>query len=282
MSSLKSPASSTRSSFDQNHSSANTSSAARAEAREARRNRSALRDYYNLASSTSASSSTTNVAASNISQSDDTAAIAPQRRQSALLDPLDDDNFNGPAYVHELLSKGALTDVLRVQVALAQETRGLDGERKGLVYDNYGRLIGARDVVQNVGQYLLPAEGDTEASATPNNGQENVDRVKGYVEELGPKVEGLALKMPRNSTDDDNKAQDVKRQKQKDTVKWVLAAPIRVEELLRKGKVDEAKTLQATAEALLDDWREVDGVQDVRSRLIAASQLTGQSSHVLV
>jgi vacuolar protein sorting-associated protein 51 len=43
-----------------------------------------------------------------------------------------------------------LESVLKVEGALVNEIRGLDGERKALVYDNYSKLITATDTIQKV------------------------------------------------------------------------------------------------------------------------------------
>lgn len=42
--------------------------------------------------------------------------------------------------------------ILRVEVEGRIEIKGLDGERKALVYDNYSKLISATDTIRKVGR----------------------------------------------------------------------------------------------------------------------------------
>jgi len=103
-----------------------------------RRNRAALRDYYGIKSSKEDSNS-----------NDDTSQTA-QQQTSTILSELDREGFEAGAYVKNLLERESLENVLKVEGALVNEIRGLDGERKALVYDNYSKLIAATDTIQKV------------------------------------------------------------------------------------------------------------------------------------
>jgi len=63
---------------------------------------------------------------------------------------LDREGFEAGTYVKNLLEMESLESVLKVEGALVNEIRGLDGERKALVYDNYSKLITATDTIQKV------------------------------------------------------------------------------------------------------------------------------------
>jgi YD repeat-containing protein len=52
--------------------------------------------------------------------------------------------------VRGLLEREGLKGVLSVENELVGEIRGLDGERKALVYDNYSKLIAATDTIRKV------------------------------------------------------------------------------------------------------------------------------------
>lgn len=55
--------------------------------------------------------------------------------------------------------------------------------------------------------------------------------------------------------------------KKKKTVKWVLAAPERVQRLVRDGKTDEAQREWAAATTLLEKWGDdVRGVRELREQ----------------
>ena len=104
----------------------------------ARRNRAALRDYYGIKSSREDSNS------------NDGALPTAQQQTPTILSELDRDGFEAGTYVKNLLERESLENVLKVEGALVNEIRGLDGERKALVYDNYSKLIAATDTIQMV------------------------------------------------------------------------------------------------------------------------------------
>ena len=48
------------------------------------------------------------------------------------------------------LAEESLEGLLKCEASLIGEIRGLDGERKALVYDNYSKLIGATETIGKV------------------------------------------------------------------------------------------------------------------------------------
>ena len=54
--------------------------------------------------------------------------------------------------MRKLLEREGLEGVLKVENELVGEIRGLDGDRKALVYDNYSKLISATDTIKKVGE----------------------------------------------------------------------------------------------------------------------------------
>ncbi|KAI4132581.1 MAG: hypothetical protein LQ341_006257, partial [Variospora aurantia] len=105
-------------------------------ARLPRRNKTALRDYYNLKATVPAD-------ASNGQQRVEPDSL-PEVRQSELDAP----GFDAEAYVAEVLGRESLQGLLKIESGLINETRGLDGEKKALVYDNYSKLITATDTIR--------------------------------------------------------------------------------------------------------------------------------------
>ena len=103
-----------------------------------RRNRAALRDYYGIKSSREDPNS------------NDGAPQTTQQQTPTILSELDREGFEVGTYVKNLLEMESLESVLKVEGALVNEIRGLDGERKALVYDNYSKLITATDTIQKV------------------------------------------------------------------------------------------------------------------------------------
>lgn len=105
-SSIRSP-SSTRTSFD---------ASARATAPTARRNRSALRDYYGIKASAAAAKE----AEPSISEEATINHLGPEDDET--LTELDATDFNADAYVNNLLAKEGMKGVLRVEADLVSRT----------------------------------------------------------------------------------------------------------------------------------------------------------------
>ena len=108
--------------------------------------RTALRDYYNLKSA---------------APIDATAPKSPQRDStspvfSPKVSELDAPNFDAEAYVKSVFANQGLEGVLRVEGGLINEIKGLDGERKALVYDNYSKLITATDTIRKMRSNMDP------------------------------------------------------------------------------------------------------------------------------
>lgn len=102
-----------------------------------RRNRAALRDYYNLKTE----NPTTKTAS-------DTSSVPPTPTEPE--SELDKPHFDPPAYISHILSTSGLEEVMRIEAGLVSDIRTLDGEKKALVYDNYSKLIAATDTIRKM------------------------------------------------------------------------------------------------------------------------------------
>jgi hypothetical protein len=56
-----------------------------------------------------------------------------------------------------------------------------------------------------------------------------------------------------------------KKGRQQETVRWVLDAPRRLQELIAKDKVEEAMSEWDTVRGLLDKWKGVQGTESVQN-----------------
>ena len=74
-----------------------------------------------------------------------------------------------------MLAGEGLERVLRVEGGLISEIKGLDGERKALVYDNYSKLIAATETIRRMREKMQMEEGGL-----------------GMEESLGGRVAGIA------------------------------------------------------------------------------------------
>lgn len=202
-----------------------------------RRNRAALRDYYNLKPGSA----------------EESKDVPP----TPTLDPeieseLDKEGFNAEDYVKLILAKEGLEGVMRVEAGLVSEIRTLDGEKKALVYDNYSKLIAATDTIRKMRTNMDPL---TPATATLTPAIAHIAETATALSE--------SLKKQHVNTGGDSERQ--KRLEQKEFVKWVLDAPDRLSRLVKEGRREEAEGEWSRVLTLLEKWDAVPGVNDVRS-----------------
>lgn len=198
-----------------------------------RRNRAALRDYYNLkpVSDSSPAASTPDVT---------TPVLDPTQESE-----LDKPGFNTETYVSNLLASEGLEKVLRVEAGLVSDIRTLDGEKKALVYDNYSKLIAATDTIRHMREKMDPLT-PTTSTLSP---------AIGHIAEI---ASALTQDLRKSSEGQSGARKD----RQRALVKWVLAAPERMESLGRNEAEEEWKKV----EAVLAKWNDVEGVENIRKR----------------
>ncbi|KAK4542348.1 hypothetical protein LTR36_006804 [Oleoguttula mirabilis] len=201
-----------------------------------RRNRTALRDYYGLKTA----------APANGRDTPETAVLDAEQESE-----LDKADFDPQAYVQSLLAKEGLEGVLRVEAGLVGEIRSLDGEKKALVYDNYSKLIAATDTIRSMREKMDPL---TQTST-----------LMGDIEHIADTAATLSGELTRQHGGD-----GPQRSGEQQTVRWVLAAPGRLRELVRKGRVDDAHAEWKAVLALLDKWQAVKGADRVRQACLEA------------
>ncbi|KAJ5885267.1 hypothetical protein N7495_009777 [Penicillium taxi] len=220
-----------------------------------RRNRSALRDYYNLKppgsepgphGSTNRSRSVPRTDAGDMSQ--------PTTLESGT--ELDSADFDPQRYVDHLLSTSSLLTILKAENTLVGDIRTLDGERKALVYDNYSKLIRA---VETIGKMRRSMD-DRSAPLTMTK---TLGPAIAFVAETagGLIKEGEEL---RKQIKEARSAEPSNKMAEKETVRWVLAAPERLEKLISENKKEDAENDWKEVQHLLDAWGQVKGVDEVR------------------
>ncbi|KAK4556288.1 hypothetical protein LTR86_006432 [Recurvomyces mirabilis] len=201
-----------------------------------RRNRTALRDYYKLKDAASAD-----------------VRDAPETEGTSTSE-LDRPDFDAQKYVQSLLAREGLEGVLKVEAGLVSEIRGLDGEKKALVYDNYSKLIAATDTIRRMREKMDPV---TETTNLMGDIGQIAERARILSDGLGKGIE--------NQRGDSGKVEQ-----QRQTVRWVLDAPRRLGQMVGDGKHAEAEAEKDEVLALLASWRGVSGVEEVRSGCEAA------------
>jgi hypothetical protein len=233
-----------------------------------RRNRAALRDYYNLKEPST--SSTTTLDALDPSSIPD---ISSSTSSHPLLAPLSSPSFSSATYISALLSTSTLSELLGVERALVGDIRGLDGERKALVYDNYSKLIAATDTV---GRMSGEMQGMEKEMRVVREGMEGVVGVVGKVVEAGKGTgngngsSGMKEDAGTEGVADEHKTGGQDRKDAVQTVKYVMDTPTRLARLVGEGKQDDAEADWAEVNQLLQKWTGVKGVKEIREKSIAA------------
>ena len=204
-----------------------------------RRNRAALRDYYGIKNA------------------------APPEATSGLqyedLDhkesELDREGFDAEAYVKDLLSREGLEGIIKVEAGLINEIKGLDGERKALVYDNYSKLITATETIRKMRTNMGPL--------TPMTGG-----LMPTIDGIAKMATGLARQPVPAGKDASSKESARTTRNQRDTVRWVLATPSRLRALVDNGEDQAAKEDWEEIRSILERWRGTKGVDEVRQKCL--------------
>ncbi|KAL8851107.1 MAG: hypothetical protein Q9221_004003 [Calogaya cf. arnoldii] len=221
-----------------------TRSQATSPARPARRNKNALRDYYGLkaAAPTDASNS----------QQHEPADPGPE----TTLSEFDTQGFDAEAYVRDVLARESLQGLLKIESGLINEIRALDGEKKALVYDNYSKLITATDTIRRMRTNMDPLT-PTTSTLTP------------AIAHIAETAASLAASLQDRNTEAPEDEALVKKERQRQTVRWVLGAPSRLKGLIEGDQKEEAKKDWDEVQKLLEKWNEVQGVDEVRQQCLS-------------
>lgn len=206
-----------------------------------RQHRAALRDYYNL------KTAAPNEATSNSHPSE------PDSPSSEL----DASDFDADAYVKSVLAGHGLEGVLRVDAGLVNEIKGLDGERKALVYDNYSKLITATDTIRRMRDNMDPL---TPTTSTLSPAVAHIaETARGLVARAGNGNGGKEA-----DGGEERRELEKVRSRQRDTVRWVLGTPRRLGLMIDEGRVEDAKRDWEEIQGILRRWRDVAGVEELR------------------
>ncbi|KAF2214381.1 hypothetical protein CERZMDRAFT_37538 [Cercospora zeae-maydis SCOH1-5] len=229
--------SSRRTSIDTTTSTTSKTAAQAAERGSLRRNRTALRDYYNLKTTfpSKAPEISTPV----------TPSLDPDQESE-----LDKPGFEPERYVQNLLTTEDLYGVLRIEASLVSDIRNLDGEKKALVYDNYSKLITATDTIKVMREKMDPMM----------PGTSTLGPAIGHIAETAA---GLKREMKEASAGGEV-ARGEERRKQQECVRWVLGSAERLSELKKDGRDEEAQEEWEKVSRMLEAWKGVTGVEDVK------------------
>lgn len=219
-----------------------------------RRNRAALRDYYNLKPSAAAEAGRRS---RSVPRHTDAGDIS-NPTVVATGTELDSSDFDAQRYVNQLLASSSLATVLKAENSLVGDIRTLDSERKALVYDNYSKLIRA---VETIGK-MRKSMDDRGAPLTMTKTLEPA--IAFVAETAGGLIQEGEEHRRRMREIRASGETDRIREAEKATVKWVLGAPARLEGLVAEGRRDEAEKDWDEVVDVLEKWESVKGVESVR------------------
>ena len=211
-----------------------------------RRNRTALREYYNLKKAEPPSADDNASEASSLHSTND------YDSSHTALSELDDPEFDSQAYIKQVLETQSLGELLKTYNAVLTDIRALDGEKKALVYDNYSKLIAATETIRRMRGSM---ESGNPMAKTLDLAivsiYERAETMKNELRNTMSESQRRQLEMGK----EEREALDRKR-RAREVVKGVLDAPRRVGELVNEGKMEDARRLWEEKLRVLERWRE--------------------------
>ncbi|TGO25190.1 hypothetical protein BPAE_0085g00100 [Botrytis paeoniae] len=237
---LTTPTSSTRPSLDYSRSSEPSPNRGSSVAIP-RRNRAALREYYNLRKGQDAP---TDDAASEVSSIHFDSEVQESE--------MDKDGFDGEKYVKEVLEKQTLGELLRTYNGVLTDIRALDAEKKALVYDNYSKLITATETIRKMRTNMDPLN-PMASTLDPAIASiyERAEKIKVELKEGIPESQRRLMEMGV-----EERATFQKKQNMKKLVLQVLETPEKLRLLVAGGNEDEARLEWEKILTLLRRWKE--------------------------
>ena len=236
---ISTPTSSSRPSLENPRSS--EASPSRAPQPQPRRNRAALREYYNLKK---AQEEQVNDEASEASSINDYSEVQESE--------LDREGFDGEAYVKHVLETQSLGELLRTYNGVLTDIRALDAEKKALVYDNYSKLIAATETIRKMRANMDPLN-PMASTLDPAIASiyERAGRIKEELRESMPEWQKKEAGMS-----EEEREERLRKESVREVVLRVLDTPEKLRELVKESEEEEAKKLWQMTLRLLERWKE--------------------------
>ncbi|KAJ9149171.1 Vps51 domain-containing protein [Coniochaeta hoffmannii] len=213
----------------------------------AKRNRAALREYYNLKKTATPAPGTPTLEITD-ALGETTLPSSTSSSSHSEIPPseLDSPSFDAEAYVRSALSSSGLADLLRLYARVLGEMRALDAEKKALVYDNYSKLIAATETIRRMRTNMDPL----------NPVASTLDPAIGRVYEMARDCrEGIKAQIEEGRGDEERQRLE-RRKRTREVVREVLGVPDRLRVLVAQGKIEEARREWELPRRLLVSWKE--------------------------
>jgi hypothetical protein len=148
------------------------------------------------------------------------------------------------------------------------EVRNLDSDRKSLVYDNYSKLLSATSTIRRMRGNMDPLAPTTHTLGPAiAHIAETAASLSSSMQALPTRPTGLGLGIEISvDGEDEEKNEAASKIRQKDTVRWVLDTPRRLQEMIDQEQDEEAEKDWEEVSRILDTWEGVAGVKELRAQ----------------
>lgn len=182
------------------------------------RRRHALREFYKLQAQAPGESSPS---ASPVD--DELESVHPES-------DIDKEGITVEDYITKLVRHNDLQRILEAENGLVSEIRGLESEKKALIYNNYSKLILAANTLNTIQQ-------------DDNVSNEKIDQLHGSLKAVADLSTRILKSSKQSAQVDVNHAH---------LAKWLLSVPERTKRFQENGQIDKAQTEAKMALEMLD------------------------------
>ncbi|KAI1332454.1 Vps51/Vps67-domain-containing protein [Xylariaceae sp. FL0255] len=206
-----------------------------------KRNRAALREYYNLRKNSAAGTATP----PQVEVTDFAGEAGTSEVPSSEMDKQD---FDSEVFVKKALAESGMQDLLRLYRRVLGETRALDAEKKALVYDNYSKLIAATETIRKMRTNMDPL----------NPMASTLDPAIGKIYTQATEIRDSLRKSIPEPTEDLKAKEEAaqKRLKTQQLAIEILDTPERIRALVSESRMEDAREAWKLPRKLLLAWKE--------------------------
>ncbi|KAH8668708.1 Vps51/Vps67-domain-containing protein [Xylariales sp. PMI_506] len=204
----------------------------------AKRNRAALREYYNLRSPRLPTPSVEVTDALGVHH--EASEVPPSE--------MDREGFESESFIKKALAESSMEELLRLYTKTMGEIRALDAEKKALVYDNYSKLISATETIRKMRANMDPLN-PMATTLDPAIAQiySQAVEIRNSIRESVPKPDAAQKEA-------EDRRQRILRTKQ--LALETLEAPDKIRALMNEGRLEDAKQAWRAPRKLLEIWKE--------------------------
>lgn len=148
-----------------------------------------------------------------------------------------EEDLDSEKYVKGLVRGNDIKQLLKRENALISELRTLNSEQKGLVYNNYNKLISASTTLQTI--------------SNKHSSLSDIDELKTRMTNISSIIKSLNSTnqpTPNNNSDDHHNA------RLKHAAQWLLTVEKSLNILKNQNRVDEAQKHGQKAVQMMDSW----------------------------